>query len=96
MAGLGNFWEGGERPARGGKGGQVRRGIEGGETNVIASGCILASASAKQMAKRELKWNIEQAEKEGNGARSVPQNVPEARCQKVKPAWYCDQGMRVR
>ncbi len=47
------------------------------------------------MAKRELKWNIEQGKKEGNGARSVPQNVPEARCQKVKQALVVDQGIRV-
>ena len=87
MAGFGNF-EGVGRVLKSGGG------IEGGrgETNVIASGCILASASAKQMAKRELKWNIEQAEKEGNGARSVPQNVPEARCQKVKPAYGTGPG----
>ena len=50
----------------------------------------MASVSAKQMAKRELKWNIKQAEKEGNGARSVPQNVPEARCQKVKHGMVLD------
>lgn len=72
-------------------------GIEGDEARLtqspVGADQTMAAVSAKQqMAKRELKWNIEQAEKEGNGARSVPQNVPEARCQKVKQAWVLDQG----
>ena len=93
MAGLGDFggtYRGVGRMVKSGGG------IEGDEARLTQSPvgadhgtCQCETADGE----KGIKWNIEQAEKEGNGARSVPQNVPEARCQKVKQAWVLDQGI---